>query len=242
MRIEAGPVAIVSDIHGEFVDYQAFNAACKVIAYLQPAAVVLNGDIADWYQVSRFDQDPKRRNGLQEEMDKTATLMHQLVANARDAEFYFTSGNHEDRLRRYLWGHPEIANLDCLSLDQLLSLPELGIKFVADKLTFGEFLITHGEAVRSRGGYTAHAMLDRYGCSGVSGHTHRLAQVSRSQWGKQMTWVEGGCLCSLDPEYADVVDWQQGFTILNQDKGAIWPELVQIRNGQAFYDGRVFNA
>ena len=152
---------------------------------------------------------------LQEELDQAANLIHIMRNYAPQARFYFLLGNHEERLRKFLWRTPELVSLRALSLDTLLGLTREKIELVETPALFVShaFTLTHGRYSRKRGGCAAHAELDRYGTSGASGHTHRRACVSRRFAHQTCTWLELGCVCQLAAEYDPYPDWQHGYGI-----------------------------
>lgn len=247
MNITVGPVVVLGDLHCPFVDKAAFAVTLKVIQAVGPTAVVINGDAVDNYQLSKFAQDPERLTALQADLDSCKACLREIRDAAPEAQLLYTEGNHENRLTRLKCKLPELSSLTTLSMPSLLGLDKLGITWVREHepLTFGDWLIMHGNSVCSKGGATAQRMMDRYGCSGISNHVHRLAQVSRTVYGRQMTWVENGCLC--DPEqmrYSDLFDWQQGFSILGRwGRGCeVWPELVHIKDGMTRYRGELYTA
>jgi hypothetical protein len=246
MQINGNCVVVLGDLHCPYLDERAFSVAWQIIHDLKPSAVVLNGDNLDCYQVSRYSQDPKRKLQFQDDLDNCKSAIYQLHFASPSSVFYYTEGNHERRLTDWKWKNPEVASLDALTIPALLDFEKYKVQWVPERerLTFGDWLITHGTACRQKAGYTAHAMIDRFGCSGVSNHVHRLAQVNRSVWKQQRTWVENGCLCSLEMEYLDLCDWQHGFTVLHWEKVGweVWPELVTIKQGRARYAGTHYTA
>ena len=74
----------------------------------------------------------------------------------------------------------------------------------------GNFLITHGDLIRAHSSYTAKGMSDKYGGSGIHGHTHRLGSYYRKNYFGIYGWWENGCLCDLNPDWITNPNWQQG--------------------------------
>jgi hypothetical protein len=124
--------------------------------------------------------------------------------------------NHLDRLRRYLWAHAQaLAGLDALAIPELLHLRDHNIEYM-DFYIHKNFLFKHGNLVSKEAGMTARRELAAEGMSGVSGHTHRLAQIYARERGGKYTWIENGCLCTLDPDWMDnVANWQHGISIVS---------------------------
>jgi UDP-2,3-diacylglucosamine pyrophosphatase LpxH len=244
LRISAATAVILGDLHAPHFDPKAFSVACQITAAIGPDAIVLNGDIIDNYQVSSYDRDPRRLTEFDKDLASARECLCDIRNCAHDASIYYTEGNHEKRLTTFKWRNPSVSSLAALTVPHLLDFGSLGIRWVPDqeRLFFGGWLVMHGNKVAAKAGNTAHRMMERYGLSGISGHTHRFAQVTRSYYNHQMTWVEGGCLCSLNMEYVDCPDWTHGFVVMHSDGGEVWPELVAIKNGRARYNGVLYTA
>lgn len=244
MRALRGPLVVMGDLHFPYTDKAAVAVALQVIASISPAAIVLNGDILDCYQISRFSQDPLRKTQLQADIDGCRRCLEEVRDAAPEADIYYTEGNHEERLTHFKWANPEASSLSALTIPALLDLKSLSVQWIGarERLEFGDWVVTHGAMCRSKAGATAQGMIDRYGCSGVSNHVHRLAQVSRRTYARELTWIENGCLCALDMEYLDLPDWLHGFSVLHADGSQVYPELVNIKNGRTLYRGVVYSA
>lgn len=203
---------VISDIHFPYEDKEALGAVKQFIKHNPINTIILNGDILDMYDVSRFDKSPERVNSLQGELNKAIKFLKELRALAPEAKMVFIQGNHEKRLEKYLYRHPELFSLDALKIPNLLKLQELNIQYEPKFYRLGSLKITHGSKVRKYSGYTAHAELDSNDCSGISGHTHRGGVYYKKTPSRYLAWYEGFCLCGLEPEYTEgIPDWQQGF-------------------------------
>lgn len=214
-------VLITSDWHAPFYDKHAFARLLYQIQLRKPHVILLNGDLIDFYPISTHLRHPSRQLSLQHELDCLAWLLRILREVAPRAEIYYLLGNHEQRFLKYLWrDRSELLPLRSLHLSHLLSLKPLKIQLVSEPalMLTKECVVTHGTLSRKRGGYTAHAMLDLFACSGMSGHTHRLARVHRRlPSGQTLTWCETGSLCQLRASYAPYPDWQHGYGWLEFD-------------------------
>jgi hypothetical protein len=234
----------ISDVHAPFQDDLAFRVMLDIIAVLQPDLFVAGGDWCDFQAISRFDTDPRRKLQLATEIELAKLLLKAVAVTVPSARRVFKQGNHEHRLDRWRYANPEIGMLPGVALPELLGFAESGFEYVTamQRLKWQGITLTHGDLCRKRGGATAQAMIDKFGTSGVSGHVHRLAVVSKRDASDFVWWAESGCLCRLDPEYAEVCDWAQGFVVLTAEDGQVWPELVEIREGRAFFRGRWYEA
>lgn len=222
MRTEL--VAVVSDWHVPYHDSIALRYALRYLQSATPHILYLNGDIIDCYQLSQYDKDPNRALDLHKDLHATRTLLQEWRNGLPNTRFVFLMGNHEQRVEKYLRRQATaLYNLPDVRIESLLRLHEYDIFFPRNKDgSFPEmwfhrkqFIITHGHISRKRSGYAAHEMMLQTWCSGVMGHTHKLALVhTRKPDGRQHEWAEIGCLCQLHMDYCATPDWQQGFALI----------------------------
>jgi hypothetical protein len=235
-------LAIVSDEHFPFQDDKARSVALKVVRDFNPDILAVGLDGIDFYQISSFDKDPARvKVGLQEEINAWKSGQREWKDAAPNAVRYFIPGNHEDRHRRYLWRHPEIASLDVLKLEAVLELDDLGIKYEEDKFLKNEeinidnvVVIKHGSFVRKGAAMSARAELENehYSISTLTGHTHRGGSYfARTRTGMVQAH-ECFCLCRLDPDYVKNPDWQQGIILAEVVGDVLSVESVAIKSSR----------
>ena len=138
--------------------------ALQIVSDFHPDLLVVGSDGIDFCGISHFDRDPARvkEGGLQSEIDAWKTNQREWADAAGEGLRWFIPGNHEDRLRKYLWRHPELYGLKALSLPKILELEELGIGYdESDELIVEDSLvIKHGQIVRSHSAMTARAELE----------------------------------------------------------------------------------
>lgn len=161
---------VVSDIHFPFQDDDAIKAFFRFLKENTVDTIILNGDIIDCYDVSRFDKDISRMNSLQKEINLVNKFFSRMREINPEAKIIFIKGNHEDRIERYLKKHNELFSLDVLKIPNLLNLEKYNIEYCDKFFKLGSLKITHGSIVRKFSGYTAHAEMDKNDCSGISGH------------------------------------------------------------------------
>ncbi len=207
---------IANDFHGQFRDKATCKLLFQFIKREKPDTIVLNGDVVDFYSISKFDKDPGRKEDLQDELNDCYNLLVGFCDAAPKTRIVMIEGNHEARLRKYLRSKaPALATLDALHIESLLGLEELGIEYVKDGIWLGDLFVYHGSLIRSKAGYTAHAELLKNGCSGISGHSHRDAKAPVRHRGGQLCWWENACMCDLDPEYVKgIANWTQGWSVV----------------------------
>lgn len=233
----------LNDIHIPYQDNETLELVLRAISDVKPRRIVLNGDIFDCYQLSDYDKDPVRALGLQDDLDALHDFLRRLSCEvAPMAEIVYTEGNHEYRLMRYLMKNPEISPLKALKAEELFGLRELGIKWVpSDQQYFVHgVLVTHGEAVRSHGSFSAKAEAEKWGMDGISGHTHRIGISSRRTMGGEVTWMENGCLCDLKPEYAACPNWQQAFSVGTLIGGRFQIDQIRVVDHEFILNGMLY--
>ena len=225
---------VVSDIHAPYHDIDAISVAVNVAKWWAPDVLVFNGDDLDFYGLSKYDKDPQRATGTQDEIDQwhtdaVAPLLDAVGSGCRRIK---TIGNHEDRLERVLWRNPGLYGLRALSFVKLLDLETYGIELARQRVTFGSLLeVSHGTRVSKHAAYSARAEMDlrRYQISTITGHVHRQGRYQTKAGDRQIVAQEGGCLCGLEPEYGSWMDWAHGFTLFEIYDGhlAITPVSIQ---------------
>lgn len=161
---------VLSDIHFPYQDDKALKAVYKFLEQHPVDTIILNGDILDFYDVSRFDKDPQRMFSLQTELDMAENFFKKLRKLLPEAEMYFVKGNHEDRMERYLQKHSELFTLKALKIPTLLQLEKFNIHYKPKGFKFGSLKIIHGDLIRKFSSYTARGELEKHDSSGISGH------------------------------------------------------------------------
>lgn len=229
----------------------------KFILDFKPDKVHIVGDFLNFTKVAKYDQDPFYHKTMQDEIKEGRTILKELVAVSRKAnaktEIVWYEGNHEARLIKYLGKNAsalaEITGDDgeyYISIPSIFGLKKLGVKWIPYMKRHDEhnIEIEHGDRVRQKSGYTAHAMLDKRGKSGISGHTHRLAMIMKTTVDSTRWWIENGCLCKriFESPYTRDPDWQQGFTVGIYDKQekTFHPTIVPIFNHAFMYGGKIY--
>lgn len=249
---------LYGDSHHPFQDERALAVVRSIAEDSQPDVLVHMGDLVDCYSISAFDRNPERMQSLQQEIDSARSHLLHMREAVPAARFVLLEGNHEDRLRRLIWKLEGPARMltslrafqEALSWPNLLQLGGLGIEFYpygreqTRANILPKFILKHGNVVRKWSGWTAKAEWERYGKSGASGHTHRKGVFYHKKHDGNTVWIEVGCTCDLDQEYAPDPDWQQGCALIHFNKatGAFAIEDVYIHNGNAMWRQKEYTA
>lgn len=251
-------VMVTGDYHIPFMDKQAYDVMKTYARMYKPDVFVINGDLLDFYGISKFDKNPERGTRVKEEIDLGRKCIQDLRKTLpKDTEIYLTGANHEGRFQKYLWSHaPELYGVEGLTVEEQLKLSESGVKFVrADNdywkddtghLKLGNVLIMHGDnrlngaSTSKYSGYSVkNTMLGGLQQNVIMGHVHRLGQIYHSTPYGTLVGLEGGCLCKL----SGTANWQQGFVTFELHNGKLVnPELVNINKGKIYKNGRVYHS
>lgn len=218
--------AVLGDLHIPFHSRRAVDLTITALTDTKPDEIILNGDVADCFAVSRFIKLPEHMHqaSFQSEVDGVAELFKTLRSTFPDAKITWIFGNHEYRLDCYLIQKaPELYGLRGLSLAEQCGALDCGISIVYSKtressIQVGQrLLIGHFDKISKHAGQTARLLLEQKGVSLIQGHSHRLGCSAKRLYDRDIIAYEGGCLCDRQPLYADRPDWQLGFSLLYKD-------------------------
>jgi predicted phosphodiesterase len=139
-------ILLLSDIHVPYHNIQALTLALKYGLEHEVNTILLNGDIIDFYAISRFEKDPRKRNFGHEVL-----MTRQFLATLRklfpNAAIYYKCGNHDVRYDHYIMRNaPDLLGMDEFNFESLMKLDELNITFIPDKqiIHAGNLTILHG--------------------------------------------------------------------------------------------------
>lgn len=230
-----GRVGILSDLH---VPYHSDVAVAAAVAHLREAgisALVLNGDVADFYAISRWQKDPSQRD-FKGELVAVRQLLGWLREQFPGIPIVYKAGNHEERWNHWIWQHaPEISDEPLMSLVAWLHLEAHGVELVEDQrpVMVGKLPILHGhELPRGLAApvNVARGAFLRTLSTVLVGHSHRTSGHAESDmWHNEIFTWSCGCLCDLTPEYARINRWNYGFSVVTvHDDGEFDVENLRI--------------
>ncbi len=222
-------VLVGSDLHDiecdPFWRYLFLDTAKRV----QPAKVVLNGDIFDLPEFGRFTQDPREWNVV-----GRIKWVHKFLEDLREAcpdtEILFLEGNHEYRLLRHLAEaspalRAVLSDLHGLTVPDLLGLTKFEINYVApaDLATF-----TKAEATAElKRNWTvlynfliAHHYPEGFkmGLPGWNGHHHKhLVWRGFNPDQGSYEWHQLGGGHKQNATYCNAEFWSLGFALVHVD-------------------------
>jgi predicted phosphodiesterase len=220
-----GRLGVLSDVHVPYHDETALRAAIDHLRGEKIDALLLNGDFADFYSISRHEKNPKHRN-FKRELEDVRQFLKWIRQTFPDIPIVAKAGNHEERFEKWLFQHaPEISDDPIMGLDNWLGLGLLGITLVGDKriVLAGELPILHGHekgnGISSPVNQARGAFL-RLHHTVLEGHGHRTSTHSEpDMFGRETVCFSTGCLCDLRPAYAVLNKWNHGFALVQVQAG-----------------------
>lgn len=212
-----GLVGVLSDIHVPYHDEKALGAAVDALRGDKVDALVLNGDVCDFYSISRYTRDPRKRN-FRREVDACREMLGWIRKQFPEIPIVFKAGNHEERWYHWLWNHaPEISDDPVVGLENWLQMPRHQIAYVDDQrpIMAGQLPILHGHE-KGKGFVApvnqARGAFLRLQHTALEGHGHRTsAHCEPDMFGREIFCWSTGCLCDLRPEYARLNKFNHGF-------------------------------
>jgi len=82
----------LSDLHVPFHNEALVDSAIRLIRKLKPHNVVINGDVADFFELSRFCNDNSREQELQSDIDVSNSIRSRIRKAAPDARLIENEG------------------------------------------------------------------------------------------------------------------------------------------------------
>lgn len=232
-RIEAKRVLVLSDIHIPYHSIDALTACFDYAKDEKPDAILLNGDVLDFFQLSRYCKEPGKRS-FAHELEAFRQFFD--VLKSFNAKVYFKLGNHEERYNHFLWMKAgELDGVNEFKLEEIIKARAEGIEVIGDKriIKLGDLNVIHGHEF---GGSIfspvniARGLFLRAKVSAMQGHNHQTSEHTESNMNGQITTTWSlGCLSELHPAYLPINKWNWGFAIVDIDG-----DRFNVRNKRIF--------
>jgi predicted phosphodiesterase len=235
--LEAKRLLILSDIHIPYHSIDALTCALDYAKKEKPDAILLNGDTLDFFGLSRFAKDPKKRSFAHELAAFKEFI--DVLKKTFNAKLYFKLGNHEERYEHFLWMKAgELEGVDEFDLGNIIKARAEGIEIIKDKrvMKAGGLNIIHGHEYF---GITspvniARGLYMKGKVSALQGHNHISSEHTETDMNGNITTTWSvGCLSELHPMYMPLNRWNHGFALVDIDG-----EEFQVRN-KRIHNGKV---
>lgn len=235
-----GTELVIADLH---IPYQDDTAINSIFSYLEdehiiPSTICILGDLLDFYEISVFNKDPRKKDVAGEIKDGKEFLLN-LRNRYPDSRIILVEGNHEQRLQRYIFRQaPELTDLLDSLLEDKLGLKELNVEYIIAPFRIGRLWHLHGHE-KTGGGYNVefvcNVLWNYIYRHFIAGHFHRRQMKTFKAIDGTVYWTAcvgylGGVL-----DWAPLNRWDQGACIIRYDAdGNFRAELRTILNGQVY--------
>lgn len=223
-------ILVGSDFHDIDADPFCLSVFIDTAERIQPDVIVLNGDVFDLYEASRFSIDLRQIKILERFNFVKTHIFGALRRACPNAQIDLIAGNHEWRLMTLLSEKTPamkviLSDVMGLSLSHVFGLDEFQINLVCkvDLAAWSQSDIS-GELKQNYKVYynsfvASHFKDLSFGLSGTSGHTHRpeVETFANIPMGK-LSWTTTGCIAKTEAEYVVGMDkWTNSFMLAHVD-------------------------
>jgi hypothetical protein len=234
-------IGFISDLQVPFHDVQAIEATCNWLHTKGINTLFINGDLADFYQMSNFIRDPRKRK-FSEEIQSIKEILQWLRGEFPLVQIYYNlDANHERRYERYMMTKaPELLQIKEFDIEDLFGLNDYGIKPLRgyDHIMIGKLPVVHGDTIfRGFGSPVSKArtvfLKTKHSC--IASHVHQTDEYNTKDiHGKLFTCWTTGCLMSLNVEYnPHGNEYNHGFAYIETERdGEFRVENKRILNGK----------
>jgi len=219
-------------------DPKAMEVALRAVSDLEPAVVILGGDILDCGAIAHWNEgSPRNIEGLRlhKDMEECRKRFIEPLERIATQRLVYIKGNHERFVEDLLDKHPGLEGV--LSIEEGLNLKgskwkvvPVGGNYQLDKLVF-----IHGDQIRGTARPSKWAV-EAYEKNIRFGHFHRYEATSKISAldNQSKTGIAVPCLMKRSPAYQGGAPnrWQQGFLWGDSYSDAFWDQVALIVNGK----------
>ena len=214
-------IGLLADVHIPYHSLKNNEIAIDALIKYNVDCVIINGDLLDFYQLSKFQKDPRKRS-VADELEATRQYLD-VLAQYIGKRIFYKLGNHDERYEKYLMTKaPELLGISEFRLDILLKLGEKKIEYITDKrkIMAGGLTILHGHELNMKSVIVnpARSLFLKAKVSSLCSHLH----IPSHHPGKRIDGHIIGCwstghLGDESPHYAPYNEWMPGFAIIDVD-------------------------
>jgi hypothetical protein len=241
-----------SDIHGHLCDPFFRRLFIDTARRVKPQKIVLNGDQFDFPNFSKYTNDPRTYNPM-EEIRWNHKFFEDLREASPDSEIILLEGNHSARLVKYLMESspsiiPILNELHGMGVSELIGLDKYQINYVA-KANLSAFTENEFKKEIAKNYYIAYDTVlfhhfpqcKTWGMNAQSGHHHHIQVNSYfSATRGPYNWVQAGCGHIRNASYSMGEKWQNGFALWHVDttKKLAQPEIIDCTGSACVIGGQ----
>jgi len=228
-------VGIISDIHVPYHSLQALTCAIKHLREQKIDALVMLGDVFDFYGLSRHEKEKDMRD-VPREIEMGRNFLQKIRDIFPLIPIYYKMGNHENIWQRYLNEQAEeFCQLLEMQFEYLFRLDKLNMIFVPDwqGIEIADLLLLHGHEVMAGGMNPSQSTFNKTFCNTIIGHVHRTTSTTKKNGFKEFFHTYSmGCLTQLSPKYYPFAQHNHGFALVEIENGKTKVQNIMIKDGK----------
>jgi predicted phosphodiesterase len=211
---------IISDIHIRYYSEVALKLALEYGYKHNVDALLINGDLNDFYALSYWQKDPTKRD-FGEEIEMTDYILESIRLAFPGAWIGLKVGNHEERYdKRIIDRLPEMYKVKHFTYASMINADKYDIEVISERipLRIGELNIVHGHEfgrMFASPVNPARGIFNKAKVHCLAGHWHRTSEhMEKNMNDKVVGCWSTGCLCDLHPDWLPLNNWNHGFALV----------------------------
>lgn len=201
-------IGIISDLHLPKHTKKHIDIALNDFKEKEVNCIIINGDLIDNPQFSKFSYDPRYSAKTEEWFNMAEYFLESLREKFPNALILFIEGNHDAWYKRYLWNKAKnIGGDSYYSLESRLHLAENNIIWIPEiqLVQLADYYVFHGHQ-HIKGGQldtSAKRLLNKVKSNCIIGHLHYASMFQDVGFNDEplATVHVSGALCTRKPSY-----------------------------------------
>lgn len=222
---------------------KAYELVKLIVSKIKYDAVICLGDMMDFSYISRWvEGQPGLVEGkrLKEDFDLFRKEVKYFKKYCK--QMIFLSGNHEDRIEKFLLRNPVLEGVfsisDICREENIVYIPTIKQPY----RYYQDLYITHGISFNK---YFSSQISERTGASVIQGHAHRTQQFAyQYPDGRRIIGFGLGTLGSTNPDYVAgqrITGHTQSFGNLYIDSDTWQFDLIYVSNASCIINGKKYS-
>jgi len=227
---------IFGDTHFTFQNNNNLEIILEKAEQEQVSCIILNGDILDFYKLSKYTIDPNKKDA-NEEIIAVEKFLSNIRLRFPKIHIIYKEGNHEQRLQKtILQKVPELYNILGELLYQKLNLEKYNIEYIIEPFQIGKLWVLHGHE-KPFGSYNpehiCNVMWGYIHDHFITNHFHRTQDKIFKRINGDYFWTGAIGYHSHPMEYSILNKWSESFAIIKfENTGKFRAEIYKIHNGE----------
>ena len=227
-------IIVFGDAHFPYQNNNGIYSAIEYGLKKEVNTIILNGDLIDMYQISRFTKDG-RKPGIEYDIELFYQFLIDLRSTFPNALIVWKMGNHEERWDTYLkLNAPLLSMIGTNGIEDYIPVNELNVIIVKDKriIKAGDLNILHGHEFNGGAGNVnpARSMFLKARANTLCNHFHRSSSHKGNTLdGREIRTFSLGSMCDAQ-DYAPYSDQDCSFAYICIINGVAWTQIREVQS------------